>query len=113
MSRYGEVGLPNSFIFPELTCLGAYVGAQMLFLLVGNWPIDYFGRRPMLWLTQILMLAAAIIELFATNWTHWLGAKILNVSSISYRPRHISLRKLTTKGNVSRMQRFERNNIHL
>lgn len=34
----------------------------------------------MLYLTQVLMLIAALVEMFATDWTHWLAAKILNVS---------------------------------
>lgn len=56
-----------------------YAGALVFVLLIGSWPIDYFGRRPMLWAVQIFMLIAAIIEMFATNWTHWVAAKILNV----------------------------------
>jgi hypothetical protein len=34
----------------------------------------------MLVAVQVFMLIAAIIEMFATNWTHWLAAKVLNVS---------------------------------
>lgn len=35
----------------------------------------------MLVAVQVFMLIAAIIEMFATNWTHWLAAKVLNVST--------------------------------
>ena len=59
---------------------GTYAGALVVILLVGNWPIDYFGRKPALWAVQIFMIIAALIECFATDWTHWLAAKIMNVS---------------------------------
>ncbi|CAK7234725.1 hypothetical protein SBRCBS47491_009046 [Sporothrix bragantina] len=61
---------------------GTYAGALVVILLVGNWPIDRFGRRPALWAVQIFMIIAAIIECFATNWTHWLAAKIMNGFSV-------------------------------
>jgi MFS family permease len=48
--------------------------------MVGSWPLDYFGRKPMLIMTQVFMLVACLIEMFATKWTHWLAAKIMNVS---------------------------------
>lgn len=34
----------------------------------------------MLIATQVFMLIALLIEMWATNWTHWIAAKILNVS---------------------------------
>ncbi|KAH8898754.1 general substrate transporter [Thozetella sp. PMI_491] len=61
---------------------GTYAGALVVVLLVGNWPIDRFGRKPALWAVQIFMIIAAIIEVFATNWTHWLAAKFLNGLSV-------------------------------
>jgi hypothetical protein len=65
---------------------GVYAGALVLVLLVGNWPVDRYGRKPALWAVQVFMIIAAIIEVFATNWTHWLAAKILNVrNSLSAR----------------------------
>lgn len=59
---------------------GTYAGSLVVILLIGNWPIDRFGRKPALWAVQIFMIIAALIECFATNWTHWLAAKIMNVS---------------------------------
>ncbi|RSH93597.1 hypothetical protein EHS25_006242 [Saitozyma podzolica] len=61
---------------------GIYAGSLVVILLVGNWPLDRFGRKPMLWAVQIFMIIAAIIECFATNWTHWLAAKIMNGFSV-------------------------------
>lgn len=58
---------------------GVYTGAQVLVLIFGSWPLDHLGRKPMLIMTQVFMLIACLIEMFATNWTHWLAAKILNV----------------------------------
>jgi hypothetical protein len=34
----------------------------------------------MLIATQVFMLIACLIEMWATNWTHWIAAKVLNVS---------------------------------
>ncbi|KAL1907773.1 hypothetical protein Sste5344_006400 [Sporothrix stenoceras] len=61
---------------------GTYAGSLVVILLVGNWPIDRFGRKPALWAVQIFMIIAALIECFATNWTHWLAAKIMNGFSV-------------------------------
>lgn len=61
--------------------LAVYAAALVAILLVGNWPVDRFGRKPALWAVQVFMIVAAIIEMFATNWTHWLAAKLLNVST--------------------------------
>jgi MFS family permease len=66
---------------PELIS-GVYTGAQVLILLIGHWPIDKFGRKKMLILTQVFMFIACLIEMFATNWTHWVAAKILNVNAL-------------------------------
>lgn len=68
-----------------MTYTGVYAGALVVVLLVGNWPVDRFGRKPALWAVQIFMIIAAIIEIFATKWTHWLAAKILNVSNSNMR----------------------------
>lgn len=57
----------------------AYAAALIVILLVGSWPVDKLGRKPALWAVQVFMIIAAIIEIFATNWKHWLAAKILNV----------------------------------
>jgi hypothetical protein len=36
----------------------------------------------MLIATQVFMLIACLIEMWATNWTHWIAAKVLNVRPI-------------------------------
>lgn len=36
----------------------------------------------MLIATQVFMLIACLIEMWATNWTHWIAAKVLNVSRL-------------------------------
>lgn len=59
---------------------GTYTIAYIVSLIAGTWPSDKFGRKAMLLVIQVLFAAACILEMFATNWTHWLGAKILNVS---------------------------------
>jgi len=41
----------------------------------------------MLIATQVFMLIACLIEMWATNWTHWIAAKVLNVSAESERVR--------------------------
>jgi len=38
----------------------------------------------MLIATQVFMLIACLIEMFATNWTHWIAAKVLNVRSLHW-----------------------------
>lgn len=69
---------------------GVYAGALVVVLLVGNWPVDRFGRKPALWAVQVFMIIAALIELFATNWKHWLVAKILNVIALLTKDKSIS-----------------------
>jgi SP family general alpha glucoside:H+ symporter-like MFS transporter len=59
---------------------GVYAASVVCILLVGSYPIDRFGRKPMLIATQVFMLIACLIEMWATNWTHWIAAKVLNVS---------------------------------
>lgn len=45
--------------------------------------MDHLGRKFMLIMTQVFMLIACLIEMFATTWTHWLAAKIMNVSYLA------------------------------
>jgi len=59
---------------------GVYTACVVCILFVGSYPIDRFGRRPMLIATQVFMLIACLIEMWATNWTHRIAAKVLNVS---------------------------------
>jgi hypothetical protein len=47
-----------------------------------------------MWMVQIFMLIAAIIEIFAVNWKHWLAAKILNVRKESVIHNGTKLRML-------------------
>jgi SP family general alpha glucoside:H+ symporter-like MFS transporter len=89
----------------------------VVILLVGNWPLDRFGRKPMLWAVQIFMIIAAIIECFATNWTHWLAAKIMNVCGGSYlrRTNHSSFVRVSL-WDATRWQRlptFPRLHLHV
>lgn len=70
-----------------------YAGALVVVLLVGNWPVDRFGRKPALWAVQVFMVIAALIEVFATNWTQWLAAKVLNVrtdSATDHKPSQLT-----------------------
>lgn len=46
---------------------------------IGSYPADRFGRRWMIFFVQIIMIGAAILEQFAVHWTHWLGARLLDV----------------------------------
>ena len=62
---------------------GVYAASVVCILLVGSYPIDRFGRKPMLIATQVFMLIACLIEMWATNWTHWIAAKVLNVCHTS------------------------------
>ena len=63
-----------------------YTIAYIIVLFFGTWPSDYFGRKWMLLVIQILMAVACIIEMFATNWGHWAGAKVLDVCLESVTP---------------------------
>ena len=47
---------------------------------IGSYPTDKFGRKWMILIVQIIMIGAAILEQFATTWTQWLGARLLDVS---------------------------------
>jgi MFS family permease len=67
--------------FANIYFLAAYAAALVAILLIGSWPVDKFGRKPALWAVQVFMMIAAIIEIVATNWKHWLVAKILNVGT--------------------------------
>lgn len=51
--------------------------------MVGSFPADRFGRKPMLFLIQFIMIIACLVEMFATQPNHWIAAKVLNVC-----PRH-------------------------
>jgi hypothetical protein len=37
----------------------------------------------MILVIQIIMIGACILEQFATQWTHWLGARLMDVSVAS------------------------------
>ena len=52
----------------------AMVGAS-----VGSYPADKIGRRWMILVVQIIMVGGCILEQLATHWTHWLGARFLDV----------------------------------
>lgn len=47
---------------------------------IGSYPTDKLGRKWMILIVQIIMIGAAILEQFATTWTQWLGARLLDVS---------------------------------
>lgn len=47
---------------------------------IGSYPSDKLGRRWMILTVQVIMVGACILEQLATNWTHWLGARLLDVS---------------------------------
>ena len=46
---------------------------------VGSYPADKIGRRWMILVVQIIMVGACILEQLATHWTHWLGARFMDV----------------------------------
>jgi MFS family permease len=46
---------------------------------IGSYSADKLGRRWMMLLVQVIMIGACILEQLATTWTHWLGARILDV----------------------------------
>jgi MFS family permease len=46
----------------------------------GTFPSDRFGRKPMILSIHLINICTVLTEMFATHWTHWLAAKILNVS---------------------------------
>jgi MFS family permease len=58
---------------------------KSVFSIVGaglaTWPNDRFGRKPMILSIQIAFIGACLLEMFATKPNHWLGARILDVSS--------------------------------
>lgn len=45
----------------------------------GSYFADKFGRKWMILVVQIIMLGACILEQLSSHWTHWLGARILDV----------------------------------
>ncbi|KAL1852832.1 hypothetical protein VTK73DRAFT_9124 [Phialemonium thermophilum] len=85
MGSYSEAKGKYVLDSQQVAIWGAvYAASVVAVLLIGNWPVDYFGRRPVLWAVQIFMIIAAIIEAFATNWTHWVAAKIMNGFSVGF-----------------------------
>lgn len=78
-----------------------YAGALVVVLLVGNWPVDRFGRKPALWAVQVFMVIAALIEIFATNWTHWLVTKIPNVKTYHWQQKGYLARLINARGSLS------------
>ena len=49
----------------------------------GSYPCDKIGRKWMILVVQIVMIGGCILEQLATHWTHWLGARLLDVSAQS------------------------------
>lgn len=49
---------------------------------LGSYPADKLGRRWMILTVQIIMIGACILEQLSTKWTHWLGARLLDVSTL-------------------------------
>lgn len=47
---------------------------------IGSYPSDKLGRRWMILTVQVIMIGACILEQLSTHWTHWLGARLLDVS---------------------------------
>lgn len=58
------------------------------------------------------MVIAAIIEVFATNWKHWLAAKILNVS-IWQNTESVRAHIDTTSGLLGWLQPNDCHHLHL
>jgi hypothetical protein len=58
----------------------------------------------MLIATQVFMLIACLIEMWATNWTHWIAAKILNVNFVPHLTKDIEY-CLTTRVSQSDVTR--------
>lgn len=54
----------------------AMVGAS-----VGSYPADRIGRRWMIHVVRIIMVGGSILEQLSSHWTHWLGARFLDVQS--------------------------------
>ncbi|RSH77861.1 uncharacterized protein EHS24_002927 [Apiotrichum porosum] len=57
---------------------GIYSGAYIVALLLGGWPVDYFGRRASMLTLSVLMIAACLTEMFAREWVAWGMSKLLN-----------------------------------
>lgn len=55
----------------------AMIGASL-----GSYPADKIGRKWMILVVQIIMVAGCVLEQLSTEWTHWLGARFLDVSPI-------------------------------
>jgi MFS family permease len=49
---------------------------------IGSYPTDKFGRKWVILVVQVIMIGACILEQFATTWTQWLGARLLDVSNL-------------------------------
>lgn len=49
---------------------------------MGSYLADKFGRKWMILVVQIIMVGACTLEQLASHWTHWLGARILDVRTI-------------------------------
>lgn len=64
----------------------------MLGGVVGSYPADLFGRRWMILVVQVIMVGSCILEQLATHWTHWLGARLLDVNILRvFHPRDADL----------------------
>ena len=87
---------------------GIYAGAFIFALLIGHWPVEKFGRKPVLWLVQLLMLVAALVEMFAKNWKIWAIAKVLNVRCHSVSRDHCS-----SSGTLCWFQPLHFHHVHL
>ena len=59
----------------------AMIGAGL-----GSYPTDKLGRKWMILMVQVIMVGGCILEQLSTHWTHWLGARFMDVCSYQ-RPR--------------------------
>ncbi|ORY89818.1 and other transporter-domain-containing protein [Leucosporidium creatinivorum] len=61
---------------------GLSSAASIVSLVLGGYPSDRFGRKSMMALLTILLVAAGAVEVTATSWKAWCGAKTLTGLSI-------------------------------
>ncbi|KAF6818682.1 MFS alpha-glucoside [Colletotrichum plurivorum] len=79
---FGEPQTDGSYVIdPQYLALWGSLKnvAAMLGGGIGSYPPDKLGRRWMILVVQIIMVGRCILEQFAFHWTHWLGARLLDV----------------------------------
>jgi hypothetical protein len=65
-----------------ITCLTAMKNVAAMFgAFIGSYPADKLGRTWLILFVQIIMVGGCVLEQLATHWTHWLGARLLDVST--------------------------------